>query len=277
MKLFFRFIFVLLTLNLLFISCSRDEIEDKSYDIGSNITIQKYRAKYLEFPIGMYVENDKPEPDLVTLEFNNGKVSTKIGDFLYKSPSSGLSTLFSKDVHAEIAYNENHIIITKKIINSEYSINYKKEFLLDKNQIKKSFFSQYASLDTIVYYYNNQRISKTITKMEYPREESLYYYNSKNNLDSIVIREYLYDNDTGTKYIDYKLKWRKKIIFSNYDNRKNPFKYLIFFDESYYRALSANNYQKITYQSIDGSGKIYYTNEKSWNLFYKNGEVDFSQ
>ncbi len=151
---------------------------------------------------------------------------------------------------------------------------------MNNNQIEKSIkysASDSPSIrDTVVYTYNNQKVTKTIKRNIYPREESLYYY-TEDNLDSIVTRGYRYDPVTDEEYIDYNAKGRDKVIFSNYDKYSNPTKKLIVFDETYFRSLSKNNYQKIIFKSIWDDGSVHSTYEESWNLKYKNGQVDFSQ
>lgn len=267
----------LILFSLFLISCNN---ETETNEENTITHISRFKAKYMEYPDPLTYMPSESEPEIVTLEYDNGKIVKKMGDIIYGVSTSGIPYMLSKKIYAHVAYANNKITITKKFTVPDMISNYKKELFLSGNQIEKIVKydpNQNSGYDTISIYYNNQKIIKTISRYNYPKGESVYHYNSNNNLDSIITRYYQYDDLTDTMYIDYNSKSRNKITFSEYDNADNPLKNLIIFDETYYRALSQNNYKKIKYQSFNNTGTVISSTEKNWNLIYQNGNVDFSQ
>lgn len=272
----FKYFLVLVILSV--ISCCRtnDDLEEINTQISDVI---KFKAKYMEFPRPLAYLPNESEPEIVELEYNNkGQVVKKNGDILFMSASSGVPYALSKTIYAQVHYDNDKIMIEKKFFDPNVYSSYRKEIFMNNNQIEKiiTYTGQSSIRDTVVFTYNNQKITKTIKRNIYPKEEALYYY-TEDNLDSIVTRGYRYDPVTDEDYIDYNAKGRDKVIFSNYDKYSNPTKKLIIFDETYFRSLSKNNYQKIIFKSIWDDGSVHSNYEESWNLKYKNGQVDFSQ
>lgn len=264
---------LMLSVSLILVSCNNESSNEDREDI------LKYKTMYMEFREPYQWVTNEPEPGMVTLEYYNGKIIRKNGDIAESDPFFPLY-IISKEIYTPVVYEEDKITITKEFATLGYSSDYKKEIFLNNNQIEKIVKydqSQIFGADTTFVYYENGRISKTIKRLNTPLNESKYFYNTNNNLDSIVMRYYKINPVNNSLYIDYNSKIREVIVFSNYDNLYNPFKKLIIFDESYFRALSENNYAKISYQGYDSDGNVYLTRVKNWTFILNNGEVDFSQ
>jgi hypothetical protein len=268
---------------LFFVSCSKDE-SPKETNVEPDI--QAYNSTYMHYnePIlvvsGTPVLNGEPigvQPSFKSSNGNSmikydssGKIIKRIGGFAPVPPSIGgnLSHVFSDDVTEDIIYNNDEIKITKNISNCN-SCSFETKIKLDgKNRMVKKIVFNKASLfnDTILYTYSNLNLIGETLKI-YGRSKGIgkthdkakYYYNQKQNLDSIVTYEYG-DNFVSSEGIIKSVEISKSVeVFSNYDNAFNPLKKLIIFDETYFRAISKNNYakyEKYIYKKFDKSEEI---------------------
>lgn len=224
--------------------------------------------------------------DTIKLEYQNNKVTKRIGEWLAIGPYSGYDYKFSKSLETHVNYTDKTASLTK---------------------VSKLDWYQYPN-DTYVYTFNNQQISEaTLTYKAKPNYTEKYvyvyennqikhidflvtdhyytndlknrrdfYFNTKGNLDSLVYREAEYNlYDEGIPpYIDYKKKERKVITFSNYDQSQNPFQNLGVFTDLYYKSLSKNNFRKTETREYDQDGKpTLNISESSWDYEYVNNEV----
>ncbi|MEO7978320.1 hypothetical protein [Flavobacterium sp.] len=240
---------------LYFVSCSSDENQAEESNIKS------YHYTYMDYLKVYYVPSGSPQSNgaagSVKLEYDSqNRIIKRIGGLSPLPASIGFEAyLFSDEVIEDIVYTNNEIKITKNI-----DLFFQRKMILDnKNRIiKKIIFNKESQLnDSIFYTYNNlNQIEETLKLYARPNnyqykfyQKAMYYYNQKQNLDSIVTVNFEEGpNVTGTDV------YRTVEKFSNYDNATNPLKKLIIFDETYFRALSKNNYAKYEYLK-------YYNNE----------------
>lgn len=66
--------------------------------------------------------------------------------------------------------------------------------------------------------------------------------------------------------------------FSEYDNAENPLKNLVIFEETFYRALSKNNFKRYDRKEYNSADELTGTSFRTWTLQYdSNGKVKFDQ
>ena len=217
----------------------------------------------------------------VKLEYDSqNRIIKRIGGSYPLPASIGMEAyLFSDEIIEDIVYNKNEIKITRNIPN--VNLFFERKMILDnKNRIiKKIIYSEQPELnDSIFYSYNNlNQIEETLKLRGRPEhalsklyQKAKYYYNQQQNLDSIVTA-----NFEKLPLVAESEIYRTVEKFSDFDNVSNPLKKLIIFDETYFRAISKNNYAKyeqLSYKNnelsasnvrnfqfkYDSSGKIQY-------------------
>jgi hypothetical protein len=210
-------IFSLLFFSLALISCKKD--------VGC-----------LNFPL------EKPSElfnNHVKLDYKDGKLVKR----------SGIHTglVFNKDLYDELTYRDKLIEIIRKDNSEEYDIApYSEIITLDEKDrmIKKTIRGDATDPEkitrTIEYSYNSedQIISSTASTLS-AQEMSEYFYNQQGNLDSIVTNR----NNEGN-WVKYKIE-----KFYDYNDKLNPIKNLVIFDDTFQQALSKNNFT--AYEKID--------------------------
>ncbi|MBZ4042758.1 hypothetical protein [Flavobacterium hibisci] len=239
---------------LYFTSCSTDE-NNKETDND----LKSYSTEYMDYSNLMVGSIGS-----VKLEYDSQRrIIKKNGGFSPLPASLGNETyIFSPDVTEAIVYTNNEIKITRNIPN--INLFFERKIVVDNQNriIKKIIYKQDPELnDSIFYTYNNlNQIDETIKLYGKPNylskfsQKAKYYYNPQQNLDSIVTVNFEEGQQvTGVRIVEK---------FSNYDNAANPLKKLILFDETYYRAISKNNYSKYE--------KLSYSNDKLTEKTNKN-------
>ncbi len=254
-----------------FYSCSDDDDDDPT----SVERIDSYYYRYMHYPTS--VMNNQDTDNLVKFEYKGDDIIKRTGGLLHASSSSGYSYVFTDILYEEISYENNQIRIVSKIDSEDYSVapNERIITLNNKSQMIKKINNR--TNDNIVeatdYIYNSKDILiQSIKNKQYKNfdltETSDFHYDNNNNLDSII---------TVVKHLD-ELVNNTKEVFLDYDNSPNLVKNLIIFEESFYRALSQNNYSKYQMFKYENNNNLILNREDIWNFFYDDsGNIDFSK
>jgi hypothetical protein len=247
--------------------------------INPNNKIESYYYGYMQYPslVSLNYETD----NLVKLEYLNGKIIKRIGEVVPVPQPNAFQYKFTDQIFNQLSYetdNSGNLIINIITYDSIDGIdtdpNKKIITLNSKNQIveliEERSYGSYT--DTTNYFYNSKsELIKAITKEQYSyyslTKISMFYYSENKNLDSVI---------SQTKNQDEELQLTKKEYFTNYDTASNPIKNLIIFPETFYRALSENNYAhyRMIYNKYNGS---HGTEEKEWTFHYdQDGNIIFN-
>jgi len=255
-------IFYLLIIFLTIISCNPDDVDNNSLNINS------YHAVFAQYGIPLSLSTN--QDNLIKFKYDFlGRITKKTGDILYLSSNTGGGGYISNSRYTDLTYYSNKVRLVQGISGSDLTILPHEDILTINNQNKvsqkiaiKHHYSLYDPpiTDTTNYTYaNNGKLSyciKTFNKVysditvRYFKESNFHYTNE--NLDSIV-------TISSSKLSDesYTIMNKKETeIFSSYDNALNPFKNLYFFEETFNRSLSKNNFSE--YKKTSNS--YYYPN-----------------
>jgi len=234
-------------------------------------------------PKGYFVTTD--EYDTIKLEYQNNKVTKRIGDWYIVDPYISNDYKFSKWLETHVSYRDKTVILNKVSKLNWYKYpNDTHVYTFNGQQISEAtltYESKPNYTEKYVYVYENNQIKYIdlfVTDDYYTndlRNRRDFYFNAKGNLDSLVYREAEYDfyNKDIPSYIDYKKKERKVTTFSNYDQSQNPFQHLGVFTDLYYKSLSKNNFRRTETREYDQEGKPTFYVSSSWDYVYMNGEL----
>ena len=271
---------ILLILNLfIVIGCRNDELNSSEIEQQS---ITEYKATYMDYRnlnygIAFYTlfggENIK-------LEYKNGKISKRISNLLlYRNDGPQIPIYFN--TIDEVTYENNSIKVIFKSDNESFFPTYQKQISLDGDKISQILITKSNTTDTLKYTYKNNLLDYITTYNKGIKSKSSFYFNSNKNVDSIITR---YGNMNYISNTDYSYtfneitKKRKKLIFKNFDNYKNPLKNLIIFDETFNRSLSENNYKFFGEYFYDENNFMTGHFEGYWNnFFYENNQINFAK
>jgi len=248
-----------------FASCSTEENESEN-------NIQSYDLSYMD-----YLNRYDGSSGSVKLQYDSqNRIIKRIGGLTPLPASIGFEAyIFSDEVTEDIVYTNNEIKITRNIPN--VNLFFERKMIVDNKSriIKKIIYKKAPEVnDSIFYTYNNlNQIEETLRLSGRPEnsetkiyQKAKYYYNQQQNLDSIVTVNFEEQQVTGITTVEK---------FSDYDNAANPLKKLIIFDETYYRAISKNNYAKYEYVLYSKNVAIQkktlsyqYKYDKSGNIMY---------
>ncbi|MFC3158929.1 hypothetical protein SAMN05443633_107104 [Chryseobacterium arachidis] len=268
------FSFLLIASSLALFSCNNNADEDTPETGGTQEKkLESYKFIYMQYPQAVLATGSNN----VTIEYDlNNRPIKRVGGLLATSPQTGFNFIFSPNVYNEITYGNNTASIISKLNSTDGTIiaENKKSFDFENGKIiKKTILS---NNETIQYVYEQNKISRLIsTKNNHLASQSNIYYNQNGNVDSIVTRSAIWNNITSSYQINFSAKGRIVEVFKNYDNKANPTKNLMIFDEIFLRSLSQNNYSSYESKSYDNSGQVYEFNTRSWTLNYTNNEINF--
>ena len=247
-------------------SCSKDEIENTS--VLPKPLIENFSYFFMLGPSAVLHSTTS---NLVTLEYDsNNLLLARNGGYSNLSPSSGFNYFFDNEVQFTFTYLDEEIIIERNPSHTS-PLNKKTTFLLEDDKIVQKIVENPNTIMTFYEYNSIEKISNSITTINtWNYMESHYYYSTMKNLDSVITRTYQ-SNVPIKKVVE---------VFSEYDNVQNPLKNMMFFEDTFYRSLSENNYSKYEYfiyntyyddESLAGQGY------KNWSLVYdESGNINFS-
>jgi len=261
-----------------FISCSDNEITDYNtapgyssnfYNIESS---DYYNINYMSNSGTGYIFNP-----LVKIGYDrDGKIVRRTGSINYFHPDTGITGEVTNKIYDDVSYSNNKILIVKKASPGHHVYKYERTITLNSQNkpLTKVFNYEnpYPRQFVIHYFYNlNGTLKETrSTYTDSPfNYKSTYDFNLAGNLESVVTTEY------------YGLEFNGRTVekFGNYDEAENPLKKLIIFENTFYRALSKNNYKK--YDRIEYNSNNEPTGEEEhnqWNLSYDfQGKVRFDR
>lgn len=249
--------------------CSNDD----NGSTNSDDLIQNYYYDYMLYP-GRVLQNNASE-NKVKFEYDlNNNIKKRIGGMTPLDLSTGYDYTFVETIFDELTYLPNQIFIEKKTTSNIVSVlKFERKLFLDSQNrlLKKVIYRENAiqERDTTYYTYNLSGILKESSKtINNEFENSIYYFNQSKNLDSVVTKKFQNSN----------LILKTIEIFSEYDNAENPLKKLLIFEETFYRALSKNNFKRYDKREYNALNELIGTSFKTWNLIYdSNGKVKFDQ
>jgi len=258
--------------SLLVVSCQTNDPEE--IELSNNIqNFEAYYYLYMHYPDGVLSGSSV----IANIQYDNqNRPIKRIGGLLPLPGSTGFNYIFSNNYYEEIVYGNNEISLTVKVSLSNFSDQLKTIFKTENGKIvKKINIDPYVN-DTIEYYYNNDRIIKSIRKKQLPVSDTKYYYNSVGNIDSIVSRPLSYNTVSQTWQVNLSNKIKTVQTFKDYDNSPNPTKKLMMFEEIFYRSLSENNYRSYESKSYDVNGNVYGLSTQNWTFNYINNQIKFA-
>ncbi|WP_396212528.1 hypothetical protein [Flavobacterium sp.] len=249
--------------------CSNDD----SNTTNSNDLIQNYYYNYMLYP-GRILQNNSSD-NKVKFEYDsNNSIKKRIGGMTPLDQSTGYDYTFVETIFDQLTYLPNQIFIEKKTTSNIVTVlKFERKLFLDSQNriLKKAVYRENAfpERDTTYYTYNSNGILKESSKtINNEFENSIYYFNQSNNIDSIVTKKFLNSN----------LILKTVEIFSEYDNAENPLKNLLIFEETFYRALSKNNFKRYDKREYNPANELTGTSFRTWNFIYdSNGKVKFDQ
>ncbi|MDQ0593122.1 hypothetical protein QFZ37_001491 [Chryseobacterium ginsenosidimutans] len=265
--------FLLIASSFVLFSCSNnDDITETTR--AQEKKIESYKFTYMHYPQAVMLANSSNN---VTIQYDsNNRPIKRVGGLLATSPQTGFNYIFSPDVYNEITYGNNTATIISKFNSTQgFTIaENKRLFEFDNGKIVKKTIVD--TNEIIQFVYEQNRISKLISKKNnLLTAQSDFYYNQNGNVDSIVSRKATWNNITSNYEINFNSKVKTVEVFKNYDNKANPTKNLMIFDEIFPRSLSQNNYNSYESKSYDMYGQVYQFSNINWTLNYINNEINF--
>lgn len=260
---------ILLIIIATFFGCCNEDENTTSV----NNFIDKYNVFYMMYPQGIL--SNSGTDNNVKIEYDSyNRISKRIGDLRPIDQATGYNFIFTNEFYDQLTYTSNEIFIEKKSSNAAVIVaKFERKLILDSQNriVKKINFHElgFPATDTTYYTYDsNGRLKESKNSVFHQVETANFYYNQANNLDSIVTKKVHYENPLY-KIVEH---------FSEYDNAENPLKNLVIFEETFYRALSKNNFKKYERKEYDGAYELMGTSYRTWNLQYdSNGKVKFDQ
>jgi len=256
-----KLLFLVITFSIC--SCSKDDIENEAI----SPLIDNFSYFFMQSPSSVLFSTTS---NLVTLDYDsNNRLLTRNGGFSNMNPVTfGFNYVFDPDIAFTFTYLDEEIIIERTPPLVSY-LNKKTIFLLEDDKIVQKIVENPDPIMTFYEYNSFDKISKSTVSSYIERTESLFHYNSNKNLDSVVTRTYFFNNPTlVSKVVE---------VFSNYDNARNPLKNLLLFEDTFYRALSENNYSKYEYFNYGYFNTLVGHEYKEWLLVYDDsGNINFS-
>jgi hypothetical protein len=128
-----------------------------------------------------------------------------------------------------------------------------------------------SSNDTTYYFYDaSGKLQKTEQYFSSIYYVKTFFFDSKGNLIKITgIRKLRSDNAIINTTEE---------VFSGFDSNPNPLKIFNFWDDTFLRSLSANNFKGYSYIKKDPAGNTIKQEQKNWTLVYDAGGIpDFSR
>ncbi len=265
----------MILINILIINCQSDDSGFEDLEIKK---MESYKFYYMNYPASVY----NPSTGIVEIIYdNNQRPIKRIGGLLPFSQQTGYNYMFTEDFYDELNYDQNKLTIISKL-NPDlgYTIpENKRVFTLNGNKIVSRLeFINDSHIDTLHYHYEAGKLVKIVSNCPVIGGEIYhrnFHYNQNENLDSIVTRDFKWD-ENDQPYIDYSSLNRRVEVFSNYDSSSNPTKNLMIFDELFYRSLSENNFSSYINIKYVESGEIENQEQRNWTLHYNENEVDFN-
>lgn len=272
--------FLPISIIFLLFSCNND---DDSIQKSNTELPQLIHAKYL-------LENNNPSFIDGLLEFsydNNLPIEMK-GDLFFIFPNDNTHYGFNPNTTRKFTKNNNEILVNQTNTGDNHVNSNQTTYRLNDNKLIVSIDFNSQNPNGIKYYtnyyYEKNQLVKTLRYwkgyndewIENSGTEKLYYYNNKGNLDSIVSKTVVINNDLSTQYDTVQFKYKSIEIFEDYDNSPNPFKQLFLVKELLKKSLSNNNYRKVIEKGFYEK-KLVQFKQIEFGYLYKNGKVDLTK
>ncbi|MEZ4797919.1 MAG: hypothetical protein R2785_12215 [Flavobacteriaceae bacterium] len=255
---------IYLLLGLILFNCSSDPTE-------TNETLPEPLVRNFNYFFMHAPNNIMPSSNsLVILHFDsNNYLISRIGGFSPLAPATGFSYAFDTEIVFNFTYLDKEVVV-ERVPDVQSPLNKKTTFIFnDENKLAQKIVENPDPVMTFYTYNSFGKISNSIINLDlFSYSKSEYYYNTLKNIDSIVTKNYQFDTQLS-KTVE---------VFSDYDTAENPMKKLVFFEDTFYRTLSENNYAKYEKFRYSFSGNLVEYNEKVWDLQYdENGNIIFGE
>jgi hypothetical protein len=177
--------------------------------------------------------------DLCSYSYSGERLASTTGGFIPLQPGSSYSDfVFTRNAYDSLFYSNSKIYVYEKYKAGYniYNIHNQLVFSLnEQNHLVKINIKDILFPDGYDYNYNYS--DNQITETHQNNEINRIFYFENNNL--VKVTEDSKDNQ-GL------VRWKKEILFQEYDNKPNPFKNMYFVKGAFFRAFSENNYQRYT-------------------------------
>jgi hypothetical protein len=268
-------LFILLCLFFCIVSCNKPATdvpgENNFYKVDS------IQGKYL-------FSNEEPVNYLtaagtayITYNISN-KIIKRRGGYIPIPTTSGSSYFYVKEVFDTIRYiaNGNVVIdLSTSLSGISFTGGGRREIILSNNLVSKRIsYNQESSNndnDTTVYFYDAaNRVQRTEQYLFSTYYVKNFFFDSNGNLVKTTgIRKRRSDNTIINTTEE---------VFSGFDNQPNPLKLFNFWDDTFLRSLSNNNFTGYSYIKKDQTNNIIKQEQKNWTLVYDAGGIpDFSK
>ena len=250
-------------------SCSREE--EESVKLEENYPLlMKLDSRILDLSAPIIL------PDYnFYFEYNDQKLTKKIGGYVPTAASTGVGGVFSTKVFTSLVYQDNKVTVEDFSNTSEFTILKNSKYFTLNNSNK--IIQKEVPDRTSIYWYKKQSF---IYKNEYLDEIKTTLPNmpfDPNDPNDYVVtfsEKFYFDNSGNlvkTEYFEQHngINTENKIvrIFSDYDSSLNPFKRFTLLDEYFYRSLSKNNFRD--YKEYDYHySNIPNVNTRNWTFNY---------
>jgi hypothetical protein len=255
---------IYLLLGLILFNCSSDPTETN--DTLPEPLVSNFNYFFMQAPNNVMPSSKS----LVILQFDsNNYLRSRIGGFSPLAPSTGFNYSFDTEIVFNFIYLEKEVIV-ERVPNIQSPLNKKTTFLFDnEDKLAQKIVENPDPVMTYYEYNSFEKISaSTIDLGLFSYSKAYYYYNALKNIDSIVTKTYQFDTELS-KTVE---------VFSDYDTAENPIKKLVYFEDTFYRTLSENNYAKYEKFRYNFGGNLVEYNEKIWDLQYdENGNIIFGE
>lgn len=220
----------------------------------------------------------QPEPgngQIVSVEYDTeGRPTRRTGALIPIPEVTGFAYTFTDLIYDVVTYSNNKVTIVKEDDSPDFELDENwKELSIQNGRITRVTNKRWQDqkIDTIDFYYDGNILLKTIQKTyRYSSGAGMYvsqatiekeFTFANGNLEKIEGTEYGSEVSDGVLYHTVE-------VFSDYDQAPNPTKRLIIFDETFYRALSKNNFRKYTLERRTVDGDLADSMSRLWTFQY---------
>ncbi|MDR0264026.1 MAG: hypothetical protein LBJ04_12460 [Sphingobacterium sp.] len=195
-----------------------------------------------------------PLENKLKLTYKDDQLARITGGFLPIPTVTELSYIFTDIIYWDVNIVGDQVKLEKKSSSSEILFNERHDLWYNNGRItERRIYRSDQPVSRYKYEYENDRLKKEYKYLDDRLSlERTFYFNAKQNLDSILY-EYPYSAD---KVVE---------IFMDYDQKPNKLKNLLVFEDFIPRALSTNNYLKMSRLYIDDAGIRSPSVERKWD------------
>lgn len=254
----------------LFFACKKSEIQ-------SPLPVTRTETVLLRYAGGIPAFSPMPNPFLEEMkykfEFTGQAVTARFGNFIpIFTPSPG--SVFSNGVFDSVEYLKDTIVVSKQTSLASVILPPDvRKFVIRKGRLHMRIRYAQAAIhnDTTWFYFGPKgKLARTEKRFQNVRILTDFTYNTKGNVKYVITDEYLGSEQTG----------HAETMFTEYDDKINPIKGLLFWEELLERTMSENNPLKGHFVSMRYSNGSIVRTGGNFNFTYHydaQGRADLSK